>query len=599
MSILDNVGSYPTAICKGQTIIFFRIKNCEDNQLIHDQRFVIKNIPGNIVGRVVAVGGSVRLPLQDGDKHGLVWLTGTHKLKSLPIHENMSQVADVFGIELKEPKKKKTDTTVINQDENIPFECPLDTNEKQYLDSMCESIIKAKTNKILAIEKAAVDVFDRLGVNEYIRARLCKAGSDAGLDEKKVWKAVKTAETHVKKKKNNIGQILEVLYKIYDMRYNEIRGEIEVAEKGSGKYKSMTDRLFNTLLNELRDSYMIPIGEKRFKEILYSDYVREYNPITEYFDSLPEWDGVTDHIKELWSCITPAEGMEDISDLYCHRWMINAAGTMNVIIKQPNNYILMLKGPQGRKKTTFLNMLVPVKGYSFTGHIDPEYKDDIIKLAECCIINLDDAGSTLDRKSKEALKSYATKPEVYVRRPWGRHNEISPRIASICGSIDKSQFLDDMAGNRRFLIIEIEHLDLDRVTKELVDKAWKQAHTLFLKGEKCWFDNEEIDAINIRNEEYQYISVEEELIKMNFAPCPEEEDPIYKNATEIMSILAEGYPEHKLNKRLVGFAMTKLNFQQKTHKSLKRYMIKYLPQGELFPAKEYTVGDETIIRPEL
>jgi predicted P-loop ATPase len=72
-----------------------------------------------------------------------------------------------------------------------------------------------------------------------------------------------------------------------------------------------------------------------------------------------------------------------------------------------NHTCLILVGPQGCGKTTFLNNLAVNHHYRFTGTINPENKDSKFKLAECGLINLDEIESST-RTEWSFIKSLLT-----------------------------------------------------------------------------------------------------------------------------------------------------------------------------------------------
>ena len=107
-----------------------------------------------------------------------------------------------------------------------------------------------------------------------------------------------------KKEENNdfvsniFGITEKYLSEKYDFRYNEIALEIEYKPKKEKKFKSVNE---NSLYIELQKKG-IKISISNLIALLRSDYVTNFNPIKEYFLSLPKWDGKL-HIQELASYV--------------------------------------------------------------------------------------------------------------------------------------------------------------------------------------------------------------------------------------------------------------------------------------------------------
>ena len=64
------------------------------------------------------------------------------------------------------------------------------------------------------------------------------------------------------------------------------------------EFVELTDRLVNSLWSRMtKEGHTVRLCDVR--SVLESEFVPEFNPFTEYFRSLPPWDGVTDHIGRL------------------------------------------------------------------------------------------------------------------------------------------------------------------------------------------------------------------------------------------------------------------------------------------------------------
>jgi hypothetical protein len=107
----------------------------------------------------------------------------------------------------------------------------------------------------------------------------------------------------------------------YDLRFNTIALEIELSKKNENKWISCNE---NSLWLELqKKSIKIPLNS--LLAILKSDAIQKYNPIVEYFNSLPEWNQESDYITE-FSRYAILDDHEDKEQFEYHfkKWCVRA-----------------------------------------------------------------------------------------------------------------------------------------------------------------------------------------------------------------------------------------------------------------------------------
>ncbi|WP_244939808.1 hypothetical protein [Kaistella daneshvariae] len=87
---------------------------------------------------------------------------------------------------------------------------------------------------------------------------------------------------------------LKYLNSKYSLRFNTISLEFEIKRSLDQKWSNLN---LNSLYIELIQSGIdIPIN--KLEILVRSHLIKQYNPISEYFENLEEWDG-EDHIKNL------------------------------------------------------------------------------------------------------------------------------------------------------------------------------------------------------------------------------------------------------------------------------------------------------------
>ena len=291
--------------------------------------------------------------------------------------------------------------------------------------------------------------------------------------------------------KTQIQIIEDYLKEKYDFRYNEISCYIEYKAKESNVGIRLNDNEFNSLIRELKYC-KIKVKKDDLWTILFSNFVKKYNPFKNYFDNLPNWDKEKDFITELANTVQTSN--QELWIKCFRKWFV---GVVACICEdnQVNDTAIIFRGEQGKGKTSWQLKLAPkvLKEYVFVGIINPQNKDSVINLAECMFIILDEQAN-FNKRNVDALKSLMTQKRIKFRRPYDRINDSLVRKASFLGSVNGAEFLNDETGNRRFLCFDIKTIDyLHNVD---IDLAYSQALSLYKSGFRHWFDDEERKKLN-------------------------------------------------------------------------------------------------------
>ncbi len=374
-------------------------------------------------------------------------------------------------------------------------------------------------------------------------------------------------ETESEMSHSNIDIMEAHLNKRFDFRYNKVIGQIEYKFKEESKYKILSDYIANSILRELQKN-KIGAYSTSLRSLLNSNFSEVYDPFVEYFNSLPEWDGQTDHIAALAATVKTND--DELWQACFKKWLV-AMVACALDDETINHTVIVFSGKQGVGKTTWMLNLIPdqLKTYKFSGTINPNNKDTIIQLSECMLINLDEL-ENLNKSEIGSLKELITKNGIRIRRPYGINNENLPRRASFAGSVNCKQFLNDTTGSRRFLCFESLEINFNHGID--LSKVYAQAYHLFKSKEfKFWFDQEEIEKISANNEQYSVISVEEELLLSNYEPAEVEGCNLFLSATEIATALAE-----KANSSISNSMVNKLG------KALREYKFPRLKRGSRY-----------------
>jgi len=369
----------------------------------------------------------------------------------------------------------------------------------------------------------------------------------------------------------------------YETRYNVVTGVIEWRHRNTKEeFHRMEDHEENSMFRWLHHAEQ-KIPMQVLHNLINSDYSPDFNPFTDYFDKLPQWDGVTDYIYQLSDTV---KVIDNEYWTFCFRKWFVAYAVSLINDEIINHTVIVFVGIQGLGKSSWMKLLIPnaFRNYLGTAALQTDSKDTAIQLTECALIILDEM-ENLNRHDLASFKELITRPGIRIRRPYGRYSENLPHRASFIASVNYEQILTDPSGSRRYLCQKVLALDYKHTVD--IDGAMAQAYALYKSGFKFWFDQEEIHNLNIRNEDFMSKTVEEELIELWFRPVTKEEfmtrtqfsggiNILLMTATQIAVKLLEKAKLTLMDSTLVkiGKAMHKLKYERVKKKDNYFYLVR-------------------------
>jgi len=337
------------------------------------------------------------------------------------------------------------------------------------------------------------------------------------------------------------------------------------------KWEKYDDRVKNSILLELMNE-SIDLGTEKMNIFIESPgFSPDYNPFSEYFKGLPKWDGETDYIKGLSKTVKTDKKKEFRKGL--ERFMV---GTIDCLLRTDsvNDVCLVFQSGQGVGKTRWMRKLLPEQfrdEYLYEGSIDTRNKDHSIYLSQYWFIHLDEL-ETLKSNEIGAIKSYITRQRISVRKAYGRYKTNFIRRASFLGSVNEDEFLNDLTGNRRWIVFPVNDIDYGHELDS--DLFWAQAYALYKKGYRHWFNKKEVLEINNVNEEFRSVAQEEELV-LRYFTFPNKGQKM--SATEATQAIIANVPElaNKINVQKVGKSLTKHSKSKGRTRGISKYIVNY------------------------
>jgi predicted P-loop ATPase len=359
------------------------------------------------------------------------------------------------------------------------------------------------------------------------------------------------------KQKPNVTIVKEYLSEKYKFRKNVISGYTEFQKNGE-TWKNIDKRTKNSIYIEmLDDGYRVNFD--LLKTLLESDFAELYNPFNDYFDNLPEWNG-EDYISNFITLLPIIKNQKELAYQLIKKWFLGVVSTATA--RSPNQTALILIGAQGSRKTRFFRALLPqaLQAYYTEAYLDVKSERAEKMLTKNFFIVMDEL-ATMQKQEIDILKSLIQRVDVAARPLFQDETVQLPRVASFCGTVNNSAFLNDLTGSRRFLCFELQteiaEISLDYIKKNL-DQMYSQALQLVKTGTSFHLTSEEIALVNAHNEKYAVNSLEQELLLKHFAPAEKSKG---RNMTfgDIRSFL-EGQTKNRIVTTKLSQALKKNGF---------------------------------------
>ena len=363
----------------------------------------------------------------------------------------------------------------------------------------------------------------------------------------------------------------------------------------------VTDRDINSMLLACNVESCQNISAQTFRSALMSNCIPEFNPLTDYLDEAvkavtinPDDPSYIDQVAGMvhvtytpQSPLPPEGGLSSLWHTCFRKWFVSMVASW-MDPKVVNHQILVLIGPQGIFKSTWLDALIPETLVSYrcrqsgTNFSD---KDEQLRCAEFAMVNYDEF-DRLSSSDLDNLKSLITTPDVSIRAPYGSTKERRVRIASYCASGNKFQFLTDQTGNRRFLPFYVEHIDSPFDHPIDHHRLYAEAVKMVKEGFVYWFTTEDIQQLSKYVEQFADRSPEEELLDVYFdipkAPGVETRTVKFLTSSEIQAkLVSYGNLHRPIPLRTLCQVLDNKGFQRMRSNRKRGYLVVELEATEI------------------
>lgn len=348
--------------------------------------------------------------------------------------------------------------------------------------------------------------------------------------EKPIKMSMKTEQT---KLKTVMRQLHEFFAENYEIRYSALSEQCEYrSRKEGGPFRPIGAREMNAVIMAAIEAN-IDCLDRDVKRYLNSSLIPVYEPIKDYLDTLPKWDG-RDRIRPLAQKVSTERMWMSVF----HRWMLGMVAQWQGRSEMHGNCLtpVLYNARQGIRKSTFCRTLLPPELRElYTDEFDVTAESNCVKkLSSFALINIDEINRMTEVKMAR-LKNILQMADVNICKPYQKNYSRMPRRASFIGTSNFREILTDSTGSRRFFPVEVTRAirlgNLDYV------QIYAQLKEELEHGKRYWLTTTEEIRLMKRNLVFTRRPLEETLFFSCFTIPGKDEKARLLSITEIYETL--------------------------------------------------------------
>ena len=329
----------------------------------------------------------------------------------------------------------------------------------------------------------------------------------------------------------------------YELRKNVMRGVAEYRMRtGVGfSFQDLTEEARNSITMRAMEQG-IKCWDKDIRRYVNSDDIERYDPMNDFLEHLPQWDGRDRVIPLAHRIPTQWQEFPHLFNIWMRSmvamWLGKGQLTGNALVP-------LLIGRQGCGKSSFCRILLPreLQDY-YNDRINFKTEQDLnLGLSSFGLINLDEFDKITQRQ-QIVLKYLVSTADLKYRPPYGKAYTSNRRYASFIGTTNEQTPLTDPSGSRRFLCVSIDG-DIDFETPVDHQQLYAQLMYEIQHGERYWLSKDEERALMEHNLAYQRLNGLGEMLMSLIAKPRSNEDGEWLSLKDLSALLKKHFKGYK------------------------------------------------------
>lgn len=284
---------------------------------------------------------------------------------------------------------------------------------------------------------------------------------------------------------NVVQKIQALVDSEFKLIHNEIHDKRYYKRRNGGEWTMYNDLpVHHFLKTECEGGKGVKGFSDKDLEAVVDHLAIRVNPIKQYFEELPKWNG-TDYIRKFTDCFDTTN-----QEFFYEMLKKHLVRTIKCALESDyeNRYLFVFVGGQQSGKTKavqFLNPFYEDRGYGkYHSHaqIKAGDKDAVNMASQVFIWNVEEF-ETLRGKEMAFFKGIISQGNTTIRPAYAKYEKEVVRRCSYYASTNKDEFLSDNE-NTRFLCVRLlndktNQIRYGQYNKMGVDKIWQQAWALY------------------------------------------------------------------------------------------------------------------------
>lgn len=355
----------------------------------------------------------------------------------------------------------------------------------------------------------------------------------------------------------SVAELEKQLNKFFTFRNNVVLNEIQVKYPGKEDFEPINENSIYRFLHKKK----IYVSMNKLRIILGSDFVPNYNPITDYFREIKDLYNEkkhSDYIKRFSNYLESLDN--ELLEVALKHWMVSSVKCIHDQSYFNKTILVFYNGLQNSGKSSLARFIVPPSLSDYFVENSLEGKDGLITLATSAFHLLDEMVS-VERMMNQEFKSIISKVKVDVRAPYEKNRVSRPRITNFIGTSDRQGFLTEDVGTARFIVIEVPKINFSYRNKIDPDTLWSHAQFLAENGEYHHLSEDIKRRIAENNRKYINSSVLGEYIIEIILPSDKSNpNAMFLQTKEIIELLQNSKNIKVPGDRKIGETLGNLGF---------------------------------------